>query len=133
MSFYKAEYVWVDGTTPVHKLRSKAKVVPIGDEPPIWGFDGSSTNQAVGHASDCVLQPVCTVPDPVRGGDDVLVMNEVRTIDMKPHPSNTRAALVEVAKKLEAQDFWFGIEQEYTFFDGIKPLGWPDNGFPAPQ
>ena len=30
-------------------------------------------------------------------------------------------------------DTWFGIEQEYTFFDGIKPLGWPDNGFPAPQ
>jgi glutamine synthetase len=28
---------------------------------------------------------------------------------------------------------WFGIEQEYTFFDGIKPLGWPNNGFPAPQ
>jgi glutamine synthetase len=30
-------------------------------------------------------------------------------------------------------DTWFGIEQEYTYFDGIKPLGWPDNGFPAPQ
>jgi glutamine synthetase len=28
---------------------------------------------------------------------------------------------------------WFGIEQEYTFFDGAKPLGWPDHGFPAPQ
>ena len=27
----------------------------------------------------------------------------------------------------------FGIEQEYTFYDGIKPNGWPDNGFPAPQ
>ena len=30
-------------------------------------------------------------------------------------------------------DMWFGIEQEYTYFDGVKPLGWPDNGFPAPQ
>src|SRR5262245_1956463 len=37
--FYKAEYIWVDGTEPVHKLRSKAKVVPLGQEPPIWAFD----------------------------------------------------------------------------------------------
>ena len=25
--FYKAEYIWVDGTAPTHKLRSKGKVV----------------------------------------------------------------------------------------------------------
>jgi hypothetical protein len=27
--FYKAEYIWVDGTAPTHKLRSKGKVVPL--------------------------------------------------------------------------------------------------------
>jgi glutamine synthetase len=133
VSFYKAEYIWIDGAEPTAKLRSKTKIVKHGEKPPIWGFDGSSTNQAVGHASDCVLQPVRVVPDPVRGGEDVLVLCEVRLTDMKPHPSNTRAALVDVAQKLEEHDFWFGIEQEYTFFDGIKPLGWPNNGFPAPQ
>ena len=26
-----------------------------GTEPPIWGFDGSSTEQATGDNSDCVL------------------------------------------------------------------------------
>src|SRR5919206_335976 len=36
-------------------------------------------------------------------------------------------------EKYDKHDTWFGFEQEYTFFDGIKPLGWPDNGFPAPQ
>ncbi len=46
MSVYRAEYIWIDGTKPTPKLRSKAKVVPIGEAPPIWGFDGSSTNQA---------------------------------------------------------------------------------------
>jgi len=133
VSFYKAEYIWMDGAQPTQKLRSKTKIVKTGEEPPIWGFDGSSTNQAAGHASDCVLKPVCTVPDPVRGGDNKLVLCEVFLTDMTPHPTNTRAMLREVATKHEKHDIWFGIEQEYTFFDGVKPLGWPDNGFPAPQ
>jgi glutamine synthetase len=133
MSSYKAEYIWIDGAQPTQKLRSKTKIVPKGQEPPIWGFDGSSTNQAAGHASDCVLKPVFHCPDPVRGGDNRLVMCEVLLTDMTPHASNTRAPLAEVAKKHAAHEMWFGIEQEYTFFDGIKPLGWPDNGFPAPQ
>ena len=133
MSVYKAEYIWMDGAEPTQKLRCKTKIVKKGKEPPIWGFDGSSTNQAEGHASDCVLKPVCIVPDPIRGGDDKLVICEVLNIDMTPHPTNTRAKLTAVAEKFKEHDIWFGIEQEYTFFEGIKPLGWPDNGFPAPQ
>ena len=62
--FYKAEYIWIDGTEPTAKLRSKTKIVPEGDAPPIWGFDGSSTNQAPGSNSDCVLKPVFVVPGP---------------------------------------------------------------------
>ena len=31
-----------------------------GTEPPVWGFDGSSTQQATGDQSDCVLNPVAT-------------------------------------------------------------------------
>ncbi len=133
MGYYKAEYIWIDGTQPTPKLRSKAKVVPLGEEPPIWGFDGSSTNQAPGFNSDCVLNPVFVCPDPIRGGEHKLVMCEVLLTDMTPHPTNTRAACVEAARRFASHDSWFGIEQEYTFFDGNKPLGWPDNGFPAPQ
>ena len=133
MSKIKAEYIWIDGTTPTARLRSKTKILNKGQELPLWGFDGSSTNQAPGDASDCVLKPVYSVPDPIRGGDNVLVLCEVLLTDMTPHPSNTRAACVEIAKKHADQDCWFGIEQEYTFFEGIKPLGWPDSGFPAPQ
>ncbi|MEX0750825.1 MAG: glutamine synthetase GlnII [Dehalococcoidia bacterium] len=132
-SFYKAEYIWIDGTQPTAKLRSKTKIVPSGEEPPVWGFDGSSTNQAPGSNSDCVLQPVFVCPDPLRGGDHKLVMTEVLLTDMTPHPTNTRAALSEIAERYKSHDMWFGIEQEYTFFEGAKPLGWPDNGFPAPQ
>ena len=67
---YKAEYIWIDGTEPTPLLRSKVKIVPDGEAPPVWGFDGSSTNQAPGSNSDCVLQPVLVVPDPIRVGDD---------------------------------------------------------------
>ncbi len=133
MSYYKAEYIWVDGTQPTAKLRSKGKVIEMGKEPPIWGFDGSSTNQAPGAASDCVLKPVYVCPDPIRGGDNKLVMCEVLLTDMTPHPTNTRAGCAAAAEKYKDFDTWFGIEQEYTFFEGSKPLGWPDNGFPAPQ
>ena len=133
---FKAEYIWIDGTEPTAKLRSKTKILADdakGAELPIWGFDGSSTNQAEGHASDRVLKPVSTCPDPIRGGDDVLVMCEVLNIDMTPHESNTRAALTEVAEKFAAQEPIFGIEQEYTFFEGSRPLGFPEGGFPAAQ
>jgi len=130
---YKAEYIWIDGTEPTAKLRSKTKILEDGADLPIWGFDGSSTNQAPGDKSDCVLQPVFSCPDPIRGGDNVLVMCEVLTIDMQPHPSNTRAACAAVAEEFASQEPIFGIEQEYTFFKDGRPLGFPTGGFPAPQ
>jgi glutamine synthetase len=62
----KAEYIWIDGQTPTGYLRSKTKIMEIGTEPPLWGFDGSSTEQATGEQSDCVLKPVTTFKDPCR-------------------------------------------------------------------
>ena len=59
-----AEYIWIDGSTPTKKLRSKTKVLSdleMGatlDSFPQWVFDGSSTNQAEGDYSDCLLKPV---------------------------------------------------------------------------
>lgn len=137
MDKVKAEYIWIDGHRPTSKLRSKTKIVngPIKDltQLPNWGFDGSSTQQADGSDSDCLLKPVSFYNDPIRGGNDILVMCEVFNADGSVHKSNSRAALRKLSEKFSGENCWFGIEQEYTFFDGIKPLGWPDNGFPAPQ
>ncbi|MQS06607.1 glutamine synthetase [Streptomyces alkaliphilus] len=130
---HRAEYIWIDGTQPTARLRSKTRILTDGAEPPEWGFDGSSTNQAEGHSSDCVLKPVFICPDPIRGGDDKLVLCEVYDTDGTPHPSNTRARLRPIAEKYAAQEPLFGIEQEYTFFEGARPLGFPAGGFPAPQ
>ena len=133
MDVYKAEYLWIDGGLPTPKLRSKTKVVPVGEDPPIWAFDGSSTNQATGNASDCVLRPVFRCPDPMRGENNVLVLTEVLQTDMTPHVTNTRTACKEVAERYADQEGIFGIEQEYTFFRGMRPLGFPEEGYPAPQ
>ena len=132
MSF-KAEYIWIDGTEPTAKLRSKTRVLADGAELPTWGFDGSSTNQAEGHASDRVLKPVFSCPDPIRGGDNVLVLCEVFNTDGTAHETNTRALLRPIAERFAAQESIFGIEQEYTFFKGERPLGFPVAGFPAAQ
>ncbi len=132
-----AEYIWIDGQKPTAKLRSKTKIIdgPVKSlsELPDWGFDGSSTSQAEGHFSDCQLKPVKTIPDPLHGDNDILVLCEVLNADGTVHSSNTRAQLRSISEKYADHDTWFGIEQEYTFFEGNHPLGWPERGFPAPQ
>lgn len=134
MKVYKAEYIWLDGTEPTALMRSKTKILPEGKEPPTWGFDGSSTNQAPGGSSDCVLKPVASYPDPLRGGNNKLVLCEVYDVDGNPHETNTRAKCRVVAEKYASHESLFGLEQEYTFmkYDGT-PLGFPTQGYPAPQ
>mgnify|MGYP001571637378 CR=1 FL=1 len=132
-----AEFVWMDGRQPTAKLRSKTKVIdgPITQlaDIPQWGFDGSSTEQAEGHFSDCLLQPVCFLPDPVRGVPHILVMSEVLNPDGTPHPTNTRSVLRTVAEQYAAAEPLAGIEQEYTLYYQDHPVGWPERGFPHPQ
>ena len=132
MTKYKLEYIWLDGYTPVPNLRGKTQIkefdaFPTLDELPLWGFDGSSTMQAEGRSSDCVLKPVALYPDPART-NGVLVMCEVMMPDGKtPHPSNSRATIPD------DPETWFGFEQEYFFFKDGAPLGFPTGGFPGPQ
>ena len=131
MTKYKLEYIWLDGYTPVPNLRGKTQLkeyssFPTLEQLPLWGFDGSSTKQAPGGSSDCVLKPVSVFPDSTRK-NGVLVMCEVMNADGTPHASNARATI------LDDEGAWFGFEQEYFFYQNGRPLGFPDSGFPAPQ
>jgi glutamine synthetase len=131
MTKFKLEYIWLDGYEPVPNLRSKTKVeefasFPSLEELPLWGFDGSSTRQAEGSNSDCLLQPVAIFPDPARA-NGALVMCEVLLADGTPHPSNSRATIPD------DPDTWFGFEQEYFLYQDGVPLGFPREGFPPPQ
>jgi glutamine synthetase len=129
----KLEYIWLDGYKPTQSLRSKTKIVKDFsgkvEDLDNWSFDGSSTEQAPGGSSDCVLKPVFVVPDPQRKSA-YLVMCEVLSADGKPHESNGRAHIED-----DDNDFWFGFEQEYFLWDTQtdKPLGFPAGGYPAPQ
>ena len=80
-----------------------------------------------------MLKPVASYPDPIRGGDDVLVMCEVMLVDGKPHPTNTRAAAARTAKKYKKHEPLFGIEQEFTLMKDGRPYGFPPAGYPEPQ
>ncbi len=133
MAKYKLEYLWLDGYTPVANLRGKTQIKEFSSFPKLeeldwWGFDGSSTRQAEGKSSDCMLKPVAIFPDAGRKGNCALVMCEVYMPDKKtPHPSNTRAGIAD------DPGTWFGFEQEYFFWKDGLPLGFPTGGYPAPQ
>ena len=134
---FKLEYIWIDGTEPTSQLRSKTKVLEnfgrnIGSCPS-WNFDGSSTNQAEGANSDCVLKPVRLYENPMEKDDSYLVLCEVWGVDGNPHPSNTRFKLDELDTKYSSESVWVGIEQEYTLFKDDRPLGWPMNREPKAQ
>ncbi|MFM7410754.1 MAG: glutamine synthetase GlnII, partial [Actinomycetota bacterium] len=104
-------------------------------KPPVWGSDGSSTEQATGESSDCMLKPVFWCKDPVRGGKNIIVMCEVLLAATgEPHPTNTRAQAAVAQAKFKDQEMWYGIEQEYTMLrlDGT-PYGFPVGGYPKPQ
>lgn len=131
MKKYKLEYLWLDGKTPVPELRGKTTIKAFPAPPtladlPLWGFDGSSTMQAEGHKSDCILKPVALYPDASRK-DAYLVLAEVMHPDGTPHPSNKRATIEN------DPDLWIGFEQEYFLYKDGRPLGFPASGFPGPQ
>ncbi|HIF38483.1 MAG TPA: glutamine synthetase [Gemmatimonadetes bacterium] len=136
MKTVKFEYVWLDGhETP--NLRSKVKVVEwmpkediIVKNLPMWNFDGSSTNQAPGSASECLLKPVRIYPWNM---NYYIVLCEVQNIDGTDHSTNARSGLRKLIKNADQEEFWWGFEQEYFVTKDRIPLGFPQGGYPKPQ
>ena len=136
-----AEYIWIGGNGD--DIRSKSRTLEFDCYPinvsdlPIWNYDGSSTGQAPGNDSEVMLHPVSIFNDPFRKGDNILVMCEAILPDGTPANKNNRAYARSVFEEevVNKEKPWYGLEQEYTLFekDGKTPLGWPVNGFPAPQ
>ena len=125
----KLEYIWLDGYEPTQNMRSKTMIRKdfngTIEECPMWCFDGSSTKQAEGGDSDCLLKPSAIYPDPQRDGG-YLVMCEVMNPDGSPHSSNGRATIDDddedfetssnqsggvepAAASLRDDDFWYHV------------------------
>ncbi|BFZ54419.1 glutamate--ammonia ligase [Savitreella phatthalungensis] len=130
-----AEYVWIDAASELRSKTMTLSSLPKDvSELREWNFDGSSTGQAPGDNSDVYLRPVKFWKDPIRGGDNIVVLCECWDADGTPNKYNYRHESAKVSEKHAAHEMWFGIEQEYTLFDEAgKPFGWPANGFPGPQ
>jgi glutamine synthetase len=130
-----ATYVWIDNDNELRcKTRSLSREPKCVADLPQWNFDGSSTNQATGTNSDCYLNPVAMYRDPFQRDPHKLVMCEVVDFELKPVRTNHRRSCAEAMAQCEAEEPWFGLEQEYTLLDlDGWPFGWPKGAFPAPQ
>ena len=131
MSSTLFEYVWLDGYTPEPNLRSKIRVSNNTLSPSPWSFDGSSTKQAEGNFSDCILNPVRTYYSN-KNTNKVFVLCEVLNSDGTPHESNDRSKLLDSMyyQLVDSTKWsWFGFEQEYFIRQGHKKniLGYESN------
>ena len=141
MSIIQAEYIWTDGTEPTPLLRSKTRMLEANviekvlgaitgvAALPHWGFDGSSTNQATGDDSDCQLFPVFACRDPLRGGDNLLVLCEVVTHGGRPHATNTRRAAAEIEERTKGRARLLvrhgaGVHDDEGRLPARLPRGW---------
>ena len=132
----KAEYIWIDGTEPTARLRSKTKVLDGRRRARIFRSGASTvrarTRRRAEH-SDCVLRPVLVYPDPIRGGDNVLVLCEVLLTDMTPHATNTRAAAAPSGREVRRPGAAVRHRAGVHVLQGRPPARLPRGGFPAPQ
>jgi len=147
MTSYKgcvlAEYVWLDAAqTPRSKTMTMTRKPTSTADLRVWNYDGSSTEQAMGHNSEVLLYPRAIFDDPFRGAPHVLVLADAYNAwDSRPSIGNTRAECAEIMEKYADLDPWFGIEQEYTLMKPGKvgeaptePIGFNSDGSePAPQ
>ena len=113
------EYVWLDAD---EQLRSKIKIadgdINTLEKVPSWSYDGSSTGQAPGDHSDCILTPVKIYYNPFHFNGWLVLCD-----------SDKRKAITFEDK----DSYWFGFEQEYFIMNGgNRPLGWQAED-PGPQ
>ena len=112
------DYIWLDGHSP-QNLRSKVKTIKYNSEVngpislndiPVWDFDGSSTMQAPGSESECVLNPV-RLYNHGNCQQSAIVLCEVLDSAGKEHITNMRASLRAALSNIN-DTFWWWYEQE---------------------
>jgi len=134
------EYVWIGGN---NELRSKTRIVDkfepaTVNELPMWNYDGSSTNQAIGNDSEVLIKPRKCYQNPFSTNPfhcGYLILCDTWLPNGEPHPTNTRVNAEKIFDLKKEEKPWFGMEQEFFVFNlnSNLPLGFPAFGFPSPQ
>jgi len=113
------EYIWLGAD---NVLRSKYKTIYIYantllnslEQIPRWNYDGSSTGQAPGNASEITLVPIALRPNPFfEKGKAFLVLCATYLRNGEPSIGNTRHNANLIFNECLKLHPWFGIEQEY--------------------
>ena len=121
LSARQVTYVWIGGNK---ELRSKCRTIftikPLTlKDIPAWDYDGSSTKQATSDNSEILLKPQAVFGDPFRHGG-YLVMCDTYKPNWTPHPTNQRVGAEAIFNQKLDEEPWFGIEQEFFFFNKKK-------------
>jgi len=125
------DYVWIGGNG---ELRSKTRVVYRNimeiEDVEEWNYDGSSTDQADGSASEIYIRPRRMFRCPFRRQKGVIVMCDTYNSDGSPAKYNNRFATNKIFQKYLDQKPWYGLEQEYFIYDCKTnlPLGFDPHG-----
>merc|ERR1712178_526649 len=101
-------------------------------------YDGSSTCQAATESSEILLRPKKIIKDPFRREHHLIALCDTYNVDGTPALASFRYLAEKVFKDADAEDTWFGIEQEYILYSvesgNMKyPIGWGKHGYNAPQ
>eukprot|EP00798_Chlamydomonas_sp_ICE-L_P016872 gene16872-23144_t len=151
-----AEFIWISGTGP-SALKSKTIVLdrrPASiDEVPVIVVDISDDSED-GIGMESFLKPRKYFPDPLRGGDHLLVLcdtyqpSQVKSSDLlvpaelRPHPTNNRASCEMLMGQSGDCQALFAVNQEYTVILGKSTARsesteeargvWPHSHLPDP-
>lgn len=113
------DYLWVDGNQYTARVRSKARILSLPDEPQIkdypgWTFDGSLTDQ--GGNEDLHLVPVRQYLNPFKGGRNYLLLCEVNDATGYAHSTSHRSGLRLLLDNanLRSHQPWVGFAQHYS-------------------
>lgn len=136
------EYLWLDGNLHMRSKKRNVETIHYGQVKydfiksknmnhislfPEWNYDGSSTYQACCETSEIILKPVNYIIHPFIE-KAIIVLCETYNMDGTPAVGNSRTDACKIFeternKKLKP---WFGLEQEFFFFnkETCLPVGW---------
>lgn len=144
MTKHMIEYLWYDSKL---YLRSKIrfisnKKVYIEDlslsDIPHWNYDGSSTGQAETSNSEVVLKPVYKIKNPFYPNSLLVICENLTLSDdgsSEPVFGNSITHAKSVFHQFSDKQVWFGLEQEFFFYDKntLQPVAWSQEITPKEQ